>query len=311
MMISDDEGSRKRAASPSSAPVEPPRARGRGRSDQDPHGDSAEARAEDVARAAAAEGEEASGLDGETGGDTVEASKDTHTSKDYYFDSYAHHAIHEEMLKDEVRTLTYQMAIMHNKHLFQDKIVLDVGCGTGILSMFACKAGAKHVFAVDSSSIIEKAREIIRINGYEDRITAIKGKVEEVELPVGHVDIIISEWMGYFLLYESMLDTVIFARDKWLVNDGLIFPDKAIMYLCGVEEGQTKHERIDFWENVYGFDMTPIKAIALTEPVVDVVDPKVRVRTSCNARANALCVITHPSILFICCSPSLQTLWLS
>lgn len=48
-------------------------------------------------------------------------------------------------------------------------------------------------------------------------ITMIKGKVEEVELPVEKVDIIISEWMGYALLYESMLDCVIFARDKWLV----------------------------------------------------------------------------------------------
>jgi type I protein arginine methyltransferase len=49
-------------------------------------------------------------------------------------------------------------------------------------------------------------------------ITLIKGKIEEVDLPVSKVDIIISEWMGYFLLYESMLDTVLFARDKWLVR---------------------------------------------------------------------------------------------
>lgn len=48
-------------------------------------------------------------------------------------------------------------------------------------------------------------------------ITLIKGKIEEIELPVEQVDIIISEWMGYCLLYESMLDTVLFARDKWLV----------------------------------------------------------------------------------------------
>ena len=48
----------------------------------------------------------------------------------------------------------------------------------------------------------------------------MKGKVEEVELPDGieKVDIIISEWMGYCLFYESMLNTVIFARDKWLVS---------------------------------------------------------------------------------------------
>jgi 2-polyprenyl-3-methyl-5-hydroxy-6-metoxy-1,4-benzoquinol methylase len=67
------------------------------------------------------------------------------TSKDYYFDSYAHFGIHEEMLKDEVRTLTYRNSMWHNKHLFKGKVVLDVGCGTGILSMFAAKAGAKHV----------------------------------------------------------------------------------------------------------------------------------------------------------------------
>ena len=75
------------------------------------------------------------------------------TSKDYYFDSYAHFGIHEEMLKDEVRTLSYRSSIYQNRHLFKDKIVLDVGCGTGILSMFAAKAGAKHVYGVSVHSI--------------------------------------------------------------------------------------------------------------------------------------------------------------
>jgi protein arginine N-methyltransferase 1 len=229
------------------------------------------------------------------------------TSKDYYFDSYSHHAIHEEMLKDEVRTRTYEMAIMQNKHLFEGKIVLDVGCGTSILSMFAAKAGAKHVYGIDCSSIVEQARKIVDINGFSDQITILKGKVcnsetssnsiplrdimltmfhscvqkvEEVELPVTEVDIIISEWMGYFLLYESMLDTVLFARDKWLVKDGIIFPDKAVMYICGVEDGEVKKDRMDFWGDVYGFDMSPIKDIALREPVVDVVNAKAIVTNS-------------------------------
>ena len=47
--------------------------------------------------------------------------------------------IHEEMLKDTVRTRTYQNAILRNSFLFKVKIVLDVGCGTGILSLFAAK----------------------------------------------------------------------------------------------------------------------------------------------------------------------------
>ena len=72
------------------------------------------------------------------------------TSGDYYADSYAHFGIHEEMLKDEVRTLSYRNSMWWNKHLFKDKVVLDVGCGTGILSMFAAKAGAKQVIAVST-----------------------------------------------------------------------------------------------------------------------------------------------------------------
>lgn len=74
-----------------------------------------------------------------------------------------------------------------------------------------------HVYGIDCSSIIDKAREIITANGFEGKITLIRGKVEEVELPVPKVDIIVSEWMGYFLIYESMLNTVLVARDKWLV----------------------------------------------------------------------------------------------
>lgn len=70
------------------------------------------------------------------------------TSKDYYFDSYAHYGIHEEMLKDEIRTGAYKNAILLNRHIFKDKVVLDVGSGTGILCMFAVQAGAKHVIGV-------------------------------------------------------------------------------------------------------------------------------------------------------------------
>merc|ERR1712119_273777 len=90
------------------------------------------------------------------------------TSKDYYFDSYAHFGIHEEMLKDEVRTLTYRNSIWHNKHLFKGKVVLDVGCGTGILSMFAAKAGAKMVIGVDMSSIVDHAKQIVKDNKLDD-----------------------------------------------------------------------------------------------------------------------------------------------
>ncbi len=195
------------------------------------------------------------------------------TSSDYYFNSYAHFGIHEEMLKDEVRTKSYMRAIMDNPHLFEGKTVMDVGSGTGVLSIFAAKAGAKKVYAIECSKIVDQARNIIAANGFADVIEVIESKVEEVDLDV-KVDVIISEWMGYFLFFESMLDSVLFARDKWLKPDGLMFPDKCTLYLCAIEDAQYKSEKIDFWDNVYGLNMSCIKNVALTEPLVDTVDPE-------------------------------------
>ncbi|XP_009001671.1 protein arginine N-methyltransferase 8 isoform X2 [Cebus imitator] len=157
------------------------------------------------------------------------------TSRDYYFDSYAHFGIHEEMLKDEI----------------------------------------------ECSSISDYSEKIIKANHLDNIITIFKGKVEEVELPVEKVDIIISEWMGYCLFYESMLNTVIFARDKWLKPGGLMFPDRAALYVVAIEDRQYKDFKIHWWENVYGFDMTCIRDVAMKEPLVDIVDPKQVVTNAC------------------------------
>jgi len=225
-------------------------------------------------------------------------SPDKMTSKDYYFDSYAHFGIHEEMLKDEVRTLTYRNSIYHNKHLFRGKIVLDVGCGTGVLSMFAAKAGAAKVIGIECSSIVDYAKKIVQVNKLDHIVTLIKGKVEEVELPVPKVDIILSEWMGYCLFYESMLNTVIFARDKWLAPNGMIFPDQANLYITAIEDRQYKDDKINWWDNVHGFDMSCIRDVAISEPLVDVVEPKQIVTGSCCVKEINLYTVTEKDLEF-------------
>lgn len=191
---------------------------------------------------------------------------------DYYFSSYSSFHIHEEMLKDTVRTRSYQRAIMDNPEDFKDKIVMDIGAGTGILSIFAAKAGAKHVYAIEFAEIAIFAKEIIKQNGLEDKITVIKGKMEEVELPVEKVDIIISEWMGYFLLYESMLDSVLFARDKYLRKGGKMLPDRADLYIAALEDSAYKQQKKSFWNDVYGINMSCLTPTVMREPLVDQVD---------------------------------------
>ena len=206
---------------------------------------------------------------------------DMENKKDYYFNSYSSFYIHEQMLKDKIRTGTYQDAIMKNPEVFKDKIVLDIGSGTGILSIFAAKAGAKHVYGIEFADIADYANEIIKKNNLSDKITIIKSKVEEVQLPVEKVDIIISEWMGYFLLYESMLDTVLYARDKWLNKDGYMLPDHATITLAGLEDTDYKSSKVNFWENVYDVDMSCFKNAVLGEPLIDVCPQKLINSSSC------------------------------
>jgi len=65
--------------------------------------------------------------------------------------------------------------------------------------------------------------------------------------------------MGYFLLYESMFDSVMFARDKWLAKDGIMMPDTANMYIAALDDEHYYSKKLNFWNNVYGISMTCIK----------------------------------------------------
>lgn len=140
---------------------------------------------------------------------------------------------------------------------------------------FCAKAGAKKIYAVEASDIADQAELLVKSNNLSDKITILKGKVEEITLPE-QVDVIISEWMGYFLVYESMFDSVLHARDKWLKPDGKMFPSRAILYLAPFTDESTYYqERISFWNQVYGLDFSAIipyaKRLAFAEPIVEVV----------------------------------------
>ncbi|KAK8783285.1 hypothetical protein V5799_010351 [Amblyomma americanum] len=184
-----------------------------------------------------------------------------------YFKCYAGLDIHREMIGDYARTFTYRKAILNNYSNLYQKAVLDLGAGTGILSMFCAQAGAKTVYAVEASDVAEVAKKVVSSNKVDDQVIVIQSKVEDAVLPE-KVDAIVSEWMGYMLLYESMLQSVISARDKWLKKDGILLPEKARMFIAPLTDPDEGLERIDFWKMVkenFHVDMSCVTEFAKAE----------------------------------------------
>ncbi|KAH9544855.1 hypothetical protein CY35_12G017300 [Sphagnum magellanicum] len=180
------------------------------------------------------------------------------------------------MIKDRARTDAYRDAICFHADAIRDKVVVDVGCGTGILSIFCAFAGARKVYAVEASSISVQAREVVKANSLSDIITVVHGRVEEVEIEEEEgVDVIVSEWMGYALLYESMFSSVINARDRWLKPGGLMLPSYATLYMAPITNSLKYAQSIDFWRNVYGIDMSAMlplaKQISFEEPCIETI----------------------------------------
>ena len=155
-----------------------------------------------------------------------------------YFEGYSLIAIHEEMIGDTVRTEAYKEAIFAS---VAGRVVIDVGAGTGILSLFAAEAGAKHVYAIEASDIVKVCRDQVMSKGLSSKIEIIHAQAEEVPWLQKTADVIVSEWIGYFLLFERMLPSVLAIRDTHLKKDGIMIPRRARMMIAGVSTETIKY----------------------------------------------------------------------
>lgn len=205
-------------------------------------------------------------------------------SASQYFQFYGYLSQQQNMMQDYVRTSTYQRAILANSDDFKDKVVLDVGAGSGILSFFALQAGAKKVYAVEASSMAKHAQLLVQANSCVGKIEVLAGKIEEINLPEP-VDIIISEPMGYMLFNERMLETYLHAK-KWFKSpeQGRMFPSRGDLHVAPFTDAQLYMEqtnKANFWlsNDFHGVNLCALHAAATNEyfrqPIVDTFDIRI------------------------------------
>ena len=165
---------------------------------------------------------------------------------------YAEIEVHRTMICDRVRTEAFERAI--NAVVRPGDVVLDVGAGSGILSLFAARAGAARVYAVERTTVAVLAADLADANGFGDVIEVIHGDLMDIELPE-KVDVIVSEWLGGFGIDEGMLTPVIVARDRWLKPGGVMIPASVTAW-AGLVHDRYLSDTVDFLrERPYGLDL--------------------------------------------------------
>jgi type I protein arginine methyltransferase len=201
---------------------------------------------------------------------------------------------HLEMLQDGVRTRAYLEAI--REIVRPGDRVLDFGCGTGVLSIFAERAGAGRVYALDRSTMLSAAELIFAENGCT-RIEPVFGDGDVVELPT-EVDVIVSEWMGHFLFAERMLEPLIRLRDRFLRPGGRMIPARCSLQVALVVERSYFEELSFLGTRPYGIDFALISDLPLQDVGIMRMQPEdLLPQTACVATLDLATVTGTPRVL--------------
>ncbi len=183
---------------------------------------------------------------------------------DNYLKPYGDIELQRRMVSDGPRTNAFAAAI--REVVQPGDVVLDVGTGTGILAMFAAKAGARKVYAIDATDIAEVATDLVKANGLSDQIQILHGRAGELQLD-HKVDLIISEWLGNAAFAEGMLHAVVDARDHNLTPTGRMLPSKVRVLIAPLDEPILYNAGgPGFWrERIHGLDLSSLQDVELSQ----------------------------------------------
>ena len=164
---------------------------------------------------------------------------------------------HEEMLADHVRVDAYAKAL--EECVSAEDVVVDVGTGTGVLAFLAAHNGAKRVYAIDHSDVIEVAKAVAEANDIKG-IEFVRAHSRDFA-PPEKVDILLHEQIGNLLFEERMVETLLDLRERALKAGGRIVPGRFRLFLDPVELTDGDSVPFAWQQTLHGIDFTAARAL--------------------------------------------------
>lgn len=166
---------------------------------------------------------------------------------------------HREYLSDRHRVEAFRRAI--EELVKPGSVVVDLGAGSGIMGLLACRAGASRVYSIESTDIIGLTEDICRANGFQDRIRFIKELSEQAHLPE-RADVVVADQIGRFGFEAGVLDYFRDAQERFLKPGGVLIPSRIDLIVAPVQHEQMWGQ-VEFWnDRPAGFNFQPARALA-------------------------------------------------
>jgi protein arginine N-methyltransferase 1 len=167
---------------------------------------------------------------------------------------------HREYLSDANRLEAYQRAI--EELVKPGSVVVDLGAGSGIMGLLACRAGAGRVYAIEETSIIGLTREICEANGFGDRVTFIKDLSTQAHVPE-QADVVVADQIGQFGFDAGIFEYFNDARRRFLKPGGVLLPSRIDLIVAPVEH-EDLWGQVEFWNgSPAGFNFQPARKLAV------------------------------------------------